>query len=341
MLQFAFHYQRVHKLGNFDLFFAEMALKFVLPVLVLAGVAIAQGGVQSQYGQCAGSNYAGPTACPGGSYCSYGNPWYSQCLPGTADIESDDPGYVPDAPIETSSFRTVVTIGQPDQPDPTIVTTYITFLTPSPQPTSVIVIGGVTYTLVPDVPETDVPGVQPRNVVTTPTLVARHPAVREPVPATADAPTPTTLQAGQYWIRAVEAPNFHKYLQTNPPNEPGTAILGSSRTAGQFNIASGQLVEATGADPLYLQVERPADLTNPPRTLATWFNTTKNDFGTFEFSGDALTWSHPDVKRQNLAAWLVCKDQALFINTGAYSYQTPAGCADETIHYYNGATAND
>jgi hypothetical protein len=34
-----------------------------------------------------------------------------------------------------------------------------------------------------------------------------------------------TLQSGYYWIRAVEAPNFHKYLQTSPQYTTGTAIM--------------------------------------------------------------------------------------------------------------------
>lgn len=42
-------------------------------------------------------------------------------------------------------------------------------------------------------------------------------------------------------------------------------------------------------------------------------------------------------------AWLVCPDadgnKLLYINLGAYDYMTPAGCADETIHAYTGATA--
>ncbi|KAI1093011.1 hypothetical protein F5B19DRAFT_451701 [Rostrohypoxylon terebratum] len=143
----------------------------------------------------------------------------------------------------------------------------------------------------------------------------------------------TTLQEGWYWIRAVAAPNYHKYLQTIPALTPGTAVLSSYTTAGQFAIQSGQLVANLGPDssPLYLHVARPADTANPPRALATTFNATENDFGTFAFQGDALTWSDPAVKRQNLAAWLVCAGQALFINTGAYGYETPAGCADQTV----------
>ncbi|KAI1450499.1 hypothetical protein F5Y02DRAFT_413221 [Annulohypoxylon stygium] len=153
----------------------------------------------------------------------------------------------------------------------------------------------------------------------------------------------TTLQEGWYWIRAVAAPNYHKYLQTIPAFTPGTAVLSSYTTAGQFAVQSGQLVAnlGSGSSPLYLHVAQPDDTANPPRTLATTFNTTENEFGTFEFQGDALTWSDPEVKRQNLAAWLVCADQALFINTGAYGYETPAGCADQTIHYYNDAHANE
>ncbi|KAI1334423.1 hypothetical protein F5Y15DRAFT_420819 [Xylariaceae sp. FL0016] len=208
-------------------------------------------------------------------------------------------------------------------------------LPPPPIPTIVT----VTVTLSPDDPWTE-------------------PARRPWLPQQTDAPpfggeasvTPrqasgpgTTLQSGWYWIRAVASPNYHKYLQTKPANQPGTAILDSSKSAGQYTIRDGQLIANTGTGnpPLYLNVEKPPDPASPPRTLATRFNTTENTFGSFIFSGDAVTWSAPDVKRQNLAAWLVCKDQALFINTGAYAYQTPSGCADRTIHYYNDAHTND
>ncbi|KAL2270654.1 hypothetical protein VTJ83DRAFT_25 [Remersonia thermophila] len=154
-------------------------------------------------------------------------------------------------------------------------------------------------------------------------------------------PSPTILQPGAYWIRAVAPPNYRKYLQTKPPNVPGKALLESHTTAGQFNIEDGQLVNKVSSPPLYLWVEEPADKENPPRTLATWFNTTKNPFGTFGWQGDTLVWSVPSIRRQNTAAWLVCRNQELFINTGAYGWQTPAGCADQTIHYYNDRTANN
>jgi hypothetical protein len=139
----------------------------------------------------------------------------------------------------------------------------------------------------------------------------------------------TTLQSGYLWIRAVEAPNFHKYLQTKPEYSPGTAILDSYTTAGQFQIVSGQLVQLIGGGGLlYANVEQN---TTAAVKLAVSFNETKNIYGTFVFSGDAVTWSTPDIKRPNLSAWLVCANQQLFINLGNYDYMTPAGCADETV----------
>jgi hypothetical protein len=153
------------------------------------------------------------------------------------------------------------------------------------------------------------------NTTATPSLTASGPG--------------TTLQPGYYWIRAVEAPNFHKYLQTKPQYSPGTALLDSYTTAGQFQIASGQLVQLIGGGGLlYANVETN---TTAATKLAVSFNQTKNTYGTFVFSGDAVTWSTPDIKRPNLSAWLVCEEQSLWINLGNYMYMTPAGCADETV----------
>ncbi|KAK3505538.1 hypothetical protein B0T13DRAFT_390585 [Neurospora crassa] len=154
-------------------------------------------------------------------------------------------------------------------------------------------------------------------------------------------PNPTVLESGWYWIRAVAAPNFHKYLQggaSSAASSNQTALLEDHTTAGQFNIIDGQLVFNTKPAQLYLNVENPTDKTQ--RKLKTWFSTTKNAYGTFKFQGDTLTWSVADIKRQNEAAWLVCTGQEVFINTGAYLYQTPAGCSDQTIHSYGGSTAN-
>lgn len=156
---------------------------------------------------------------------------------------------------------------------------------------------------------------------------------------------PTTLVSGWYWIRGVETPYYHSYLQALPTGTPGTALMDSYETAGQFNIVDGQLVYNTGSgttDALYMNVEDPTDKTQ--RALATWFNATENTYGTFAFSGDTVTWTDPDVARPNTAAFYVCPDNstaenALFVNTGAYLYETPSGCYDVDIHSYGASTA--
>ncbi|KAH8162459.1 hypothetical protein CIB48_g5779 [Xylaria polymorpha] len=157
---------------------------------------------------------------------------------------------------------------------------------------------------------------------------------------------PTTLQSGYYWVRAVASPNFHSYLQAaptaTPSPGPGDAYLRSAQNAGQFNIIDGQLEYNPGSsssETLYMSVENPTNKTQ--RTLETWFDTTKNTYGTFAFQGDTLTWTVADITRPNPAAWLACgDDNQLYINTGAYAYDTPAGCADQTIHSYGGSTAD-
>ncbi|KAI0506692.1 carbohydrate-binding module family 1 protein [Xylaria bambusicola] len=153
-------------------------------------------------------------------------------------------------------------------------------------------------------------------------------------------------QGTTYWIRAVASPNYHSYLQAaptaTPSPGPGDAYLLSAPKAGQFNIIDGQLVYNPGSpssEKLYMWVEDPAN--KMQRTLETWFDAGENPYGKFAFQGDTLTWAVDDIKRPNAAAWLVCGDAGqLYINTGAYAYDTPEGCADQTIHSYGGSTAD-
>lgn len=140
----------------------------------------------------------------------------------------------------------------------------------------------------------------------------------------------STLVSGWYYVRAVASPNFHSYLQSKPTGLPSDAFLDAPENAGQFNIIDGQLVYNTGeGGDMYLHVENPDDKTQ--RTLETWFADEVNDYGTFAFQGDTVTWHVDDIARPNEAAWLVCDAQQLFINTGAYAYDTPEGCADQTV----------
>ncbi|KAH7075774.1 hypothetical protein BKA63DRAFT_306713 [Paraphoma chrysanthemicola] len=154
----------------------------------------------------------------------------------------------------------------------------------------------------------------------------------------------TTLQTGYYWIRGVAAPNFHKYMQTSPLYSTGAALLGDYTTAGQFQVVDGQLVQLVSApgEPvklLYGVVSETRYIND--NSLSVTFSATKNTYGTFAWQGDGLTWNVAGVSRPNASAWYVCTGQKLYINLGNYLYQTPAGCADQTIHYYNDSKANN
>ncbi|TFK32104.1 hypothetical protein BDQ12DRAFT_701325 [Crucibulum laeve] len=151
----------------------------------------------------------------------------------------------------------------------------------------------------------------------------------------------STLAPGYSFIRAVEAPNFHKYLQSEVLNTASDAVLGEPGNAAQFQITGGQLIQNAAGKNLYAIVEPLVD-TTVKKLKVTW-STTPATSGTFVFSGDTVEWSNPTITRPQNNAWLICPDAAghldLYVNLGPYSYQTPAGCADETIHAYTGATA--
>ncbi|KAI8934599.1 hypothetical protein NX059_008294 [Plenodomus lindquistii] len=181
----------------------------------------------------------------------------------------------------------------------------------------------------------------------------------EPAPAPqptsiAGSPTPTsipsstgpgtTLQSGYLWIRAVTAPNYHKYLQSFPLYSPGPALISSYATAAQFQVISGQLVQLVSSPNspvklLYANVNETRVVND--MSLAVTFSETKNSYGSFAFGGDDLQWSVAGINRPNKSAWYVCEGQRLYVNLGNYLYGTPVGCADQTIHYYNDKTANN
>jgi len=240
-----------------------MLCKSALAFSLLTAVAAQSG----PWGQCGGQGWSGATTCVSGYTCTYSNPYYSQCLPGTGGGSTGGGG-------------------------------------------------GTTTTSVPS------------STATT----------------TTSAPSSTaTLSSGNLWIRAVEAPNFHHYLQSTTPGTASLAVFGDYTTAAQFQLNGGQVEQhlASGGI-LYLTVLPPTS-TNATY-LGTSFTTAKNTWGTFSFSGDGLNWSASNVTRQNTGAFLACGSgsaPSVNINLGAYGYMTPAGCADETLNYYNGATANN
>ncbi|KAK3313662.1 hypothetical protein B0H66DRAFT_357758 [Apodospora peruviana] len=257
--------------------------------MLAAAAAVTAQSTAGPYDQCGGVGFAGPTTCRSGYYCMTYNPYYAQCIPGTAT---------------TTTITTTTTAAR-------------TSSSSSPSP--------ITTTTTTSPPATL--STRTSSTTTTPT-------------APGGVTVPSTLVSGWYWIRAVAPPNYHLYLQSSPSLSPGTPLITSGSSAGQFNIIDGQLVHyrGTSASPLYMNVENPSDKTQ--RKLRTWFAETKNSYGAFAFQGDTLTWSVSDIARPNTAAWLVCEGQQLFVNTGAYLYNTPTGCADQTIHSYGGSTAD-
>ena len=173
------------------------------------------------------------------------------------------------------------------------------------------------------------------------------------------------------FVNPQEDPNFHKYLQSEVLNTASDAVLGSPATAAQFQIVSGQLVQNANGTPLYAVVEAQANSTVTKLKMS-WSTTpaSGDSAGTFMWSGDTVEWQIASINRPQLnvrirrvlstvwstnamvpmltfcchkQAWLVCPDSAgnadVYVNLGAYDYMTPAGCADETIHAYTGATA--
>lgn len=193
-------------------------------------------------------------------------------------------------------------------------------------------------------------GVAPSTPTTNPVGTTTFPPTSRPTTPTSTssgsaASGTTTLLPGNSFIRAVEDPNFHQYLQSEVLGTAGDAVLGSPGTAAQFQIVGGQLVqELPGGGSLYAVVEGQAN-SSVTKLKMSWSTSPASgaNAGTFMWSGDTVEWSIPTIARPQLNAWLVCPDAAgnkdVYINLGNYDYMTPAGCADETIHAYTGATA--
>ncbi|KDN66473.1 putative fungal cellulose binding domain-containing protein [Colletotrichum sublineola] len=89
-----------------------------LLIITLALTANAQVPV---WGQCGGNGWTGSTDCAGGSYCSPQNPWYSQCLPGTAPGATSTK--VTNVPVPTTSRASAITSTVTVRPTSTSVPT--------------------------------------------------------------------------------------------------------------------------------------------------------------------------------------------------------------------------
>ncbi|KAI8812461.1 glycosyl hydrolase family 62 protein [Cladochytrium replicatum] len=58
------------------------------------------------WGQCGGQGWTGPTTCCSGSVCTYGNPYYSQCLQGSGTPVTTTVGPRPSTTTTTTTTRT-------------------------------------------------------------------------------------------------------------------------------------------------------------------------------------------------------------------------------------------
>ncbi|TDL25215.1 hypothetical protein BD410DRAFT_785086 [Rickenella mellea] len=269
-------------------------------VLVAVVAGVSAQATAPAWGQCGGVGWTGPTLCIPGWTCVLSNYWYSQCLQG--------------GPSTTTTSSTPVTI------------------TPSSKSSST--------TAKPTTPTTIKPTTTKPSTTSVPPTSA--PPTSAPPTGTASAgPLGPTLLPGNLWVRAVEAPNFHKYLQSSVSGTASSAVFGDYTTAAQIQLVNGQVVQQlSGGKVLYLNVNT-SGVASGATYLPTFFAATPNPTGTFAFQGDGLTWTATGIPRQNIGAFLACGTgvPGVYINLGAYAYMTPAGCADETLNYYNGATA--
>jgi hypothetical protein len=104
----------------------------------------------------------------------------------------------------------------------------------------------------------------------------------------------------------------------------------------QGNIVNGQWVQySTCGTTLYATVLPPAAGTT---RLQVYFQTTPATNVTWSFQGDAVDANIPGYKQQSSGNFYLCTTAAggggtsaapyLYVNTGAFDYGTPTGCAD-------------
>ncbi|KAK5655683.1 hypothetical protein OQA88_5616 [Cercophora sp. LCS_1] len=87
----------------------------LLLVLAAAGV----DAQQPLWGQCGGNNWTGGRTCVSGSVCTELNPWYHQCLPGTAATTAQPQPTTTAQPTTAAPPTTLTTVTQPQQPTTT------------------------------------------------------------------------------------------------------------------------------------------------------------------------------------------------------------------------------
>jgi endo-1,4-beta-xylanase len=95
-----------------------MNLAVALAVLAYTEPVLGQG---AAWAQCGGQGFSGATTCVSGYVCTYSNPYYSQCIPGTATTPATTPTTTPatsptDTPTTTLVTSTVSSTGSASGP---------------------------------------------------------------------------------------------------------------------------------------------------------------------------------------------------------------------------------
>ncbi|KAJ9133874.1 Glycoside hydrolase family 5 protein [Pleurostoma richardsiae] len=88
-------------------------MKPFVPIGLFVSGALAQSGA---WGQCGGQGWTGQTTCVSGYVCTYSNPWYSQCLPGTGSTTAASTSAASSTFVtstKTSSSATSTSTGSP------------------------------------------------------------------------------------------------------------------------------------------------------------------------------------------------------------------------------------
>jgi hypothetical protein len=129
----------------------------------------------------------------------------------------------------------------------------------------------------------------------------------------------------------------NKYMQSNPVFTPPIAVLDDYRTAGQFKIQNGQLVQlisALGDEPELLYATVANKTTHNGRTRAVTFSSKMGGYEAFDLEGTAVVWTDvSDERSSNASAWWICEGNQLFINLGDYMSGTDKGCVDQKVSY--------
>ncbi|KAF9049740.1 hypothetical protein BJ165DRAFT_1525075 [Panaeolus papilionaceus] len=210
----------------------------------LAAVVVAQ---SPAWGQCGGQGWSGSTTCVSGYTCTYSNPYYSQCIPG-----SGSPGTTTPAPTLTRTTTTT-------RPGTT-----------SPAPTT-----------------------------------------------TASGPAGTGYQ-----IRAVQAPVYHFYLQSNG----GVPQLGPESSAARFSIGGTISLNQANGSKLYLNVDMNASTSYKPLSFATTATTTN-----WGLEGDTIITTNPRQLNFIACSTSNANYYDLFLQT-ANATPTGRSCTLQTIH---------